>query len=228
MLVEVWSDVVCPWCYIGKRHLEEALAGFEHADTVEVRWRSFELDPNTPPHDEITWDLADHLASKFGMNRAQAMALNDRMAATAAKDGLEYHLDRARPANSFNAHRLVHIARGQGAEAAMQERLFRAYFTEGVLLDDTDELCRLAEDAGLDSEDVRVRLLAGDGADAVRADEREAAELGISGVPFFVIDRRYGISGAQPASVIAEVLEKSWRPNPSLSVIAGGDSAAGG
>ena len=217
MRIEVWSDIVCPWCYLGKRHLEQALDGFEHAETVGVSWRSFELDPSAPRHNHESGDLADRLASKFGVSRAEAQALNQRMEATARRDGLEYHLDSANPANSFDAHRLVHLARDWNAESAMQERLFRAYFTEGVVIDDIDELCRLASEVGLDGQVVGERLRSAEAADAVRAEEREASELGISGVPFFVIDRRYGVSGAQPAAVLREVVEKAWTADPTLA-----------
>lgn len=206
--VEIWSDVVCPWCYIGKRRFERALAAFEHRDEVEVRWRSFELDPRAPRAGDE--DQVQRLARKYGMTRDEALAAQARVTGVAAEEGLAYRLDVARPANTFDAHRLLHLAAEHGVQGAAEERLFAAYFTEGRRIGDPDTLVALAGEAGLDVAAAR-NVLQGDAyADAVAGDEREAAELGISGVPFFVIDRRYGVSGAQPADLIRSALERAW------------------
>jgi predicted DsbA family dithiol-disulfide isomerase len=206
--VEIWSDVVCPWCYIGKRRFESALAAFEHRDEVEVEWRSFELDPQAAP--DTGEDPVERLARKYGMTREDALAAHARVTGLAAQEGLTYRLDVARPANTFDAHRLLHLAAERGLQAAAEERLFAAYFTEGRSLGDPETLVALAVEVGVDEAAAR-EMLRGDAyADAVAGDEREASELGISGVPFFVIDRRYGISGAQPAELIGQALERAW------------------
>jgi predicted DsbA family dithiol-disulfide isomerase len=207
--VEIWSDVVCPWCYIGKRRFERALAGFEHRDEVEVRWRSFELDPRAP-RESGDEEPAARLARKYGMTVEQARAAQDRVTGLAAEEGLAYRLDAARPANTFDAHRLLHLAADRGVQAAVKEGLMAAYFTEARPIGDSETLVAVAAGAGLDEAAAR-EVLAGDAyAEDVAADEREAAALGISGVPFFVLDRRYGVSGAQPAELIAQALDRAW------------------
>ena len=206
MLVEIWSDVVCPWCYIGKRRFEAALRDFEHADEVEVVWRSFELDPDAPR--DRTIDLVDHLARKYGTDRDGASAMLHRVTATAAAEGLTYRLDRARRGSSFDAHRLLHAAAAQGKQPELGERLFLAYFAEGVAIADRDELRRLASEVGVDAAPLDdEQAFAAD----VRADEHAARELGIAGVPFFAIDRRVGVSGAQDPARILDALRTAWR-----------------
>ncbi|HKV85576.1 MAG TPA: DsbA family protein [Ktedonobacterales bacterium] len=208
MHVEIWSDVVCPWCYIGKRRFETALAQFPHRDEVEVTYRSFQLDPDAPSHSEGT--ITEALASKYGVSRAQAEAMNSRVSGIAAQEGLDYHLETARRANTFTAHRLIHFAGARGRQHEMKERLLRAYFTESADIGDIETLVRLAVEIGLEAEEVR-EALAGDAyADAVRADERRARMLGITGVPFFVIDEKYGVSGAQPAELFMDALTQAW------------------
>jgi predicted DsbA family dithiol-disulfide isomerase len=203
LTVEIWSDVVCPWCYVGKRRFEKALAAFEHRDEVELTWRSFQLDPHASREREGS--SAEHLARKYGMSVEQAEGTNAQMTALAASEGLEYHLDRTRGGNSFDAHRLIHLAADHGRQGAMQERLMRAYFTEGEPIGDLATLARLATEVGIEP------LADGDAyADAVRADEALAAQIGIRGVPYFVLDRRYGVSGAQPAELLLQALEKAW------------------
>jgi predicted DsbA family dithiol-disulfide isomerase len=202
--VEIWSDVVCPWCYVGKRRFEHALERFPHRDQVELTWRSFQLDPTAPP--ERTDSSAEHLARKYGMSLEQAEKSNAQMTDLAASEGLEYHLDRTRGGNSFDAHRLIHLAAAHGRQDAMKERLMRAYFTEGQAIGDRDTLVRLAGEVGIDP-----APLAGEAyADAVHADEELAARIGIRGVPYFVLDRRYGVSGAQPSELLLQALEKAW------------------
>jgi predicted DsbA family dithiol-disulfide isomerase len=205
LTVEIWSDVVCPWCYVGKRRFENALAGFEHRDEVQTVWRSFQLDPNAPP--ERTLSSAEHLAGKYGMSVEQAEQSNAQMTELAASEGLEYHLDRTRGGNSFDAHRLIQLAADHDLQDAMKERLMRAYFTEGEPVGDRETLIRLAADVGLDARAV----LEGEAyADAVHADVELAARIGIRGVPYFVLDRRFGVSGAQPAELLLQALERTW------------------
>jgi len=226
--VEIWSDVVCPWCYIGKRRFESALARFAHRDEVEVVWRSFELDPNAPRLRE--GDYADRLARKYGTTREQAVQMHERITATAADEGLSFRFDQARAGNTFDAHRLVHLAATSGIQDQVKERLMRAYFSEGEAIGDRDTLLRLVEEAGISADQARSVLSSDTYAADVRADEREAAELGITGVPFFVLDRRYGVSGAQPADVLLQALEQAWReahPIPQLTTVGatGGEAA---
>jgi predicted DsbA family dithiol-disulfide isomerase len=227
MQVEIWSDVVCPWCYIGKRKFEAALAAFDHRDDVAVTWRSYELDPGAPARRDLP--MVELLQKKYSMTEEQAVAANDRVTAIAAGVGLEYHLDRAAMGNTFDAHRLIHLAAAHGRGDAMKERLMAGYFTEGAAVGDTATLEQLAADVGLDTDEVRA-VLAGDAfADEVRDDERQASALGVSGVPFFVIDRAYGISGAQDPDVILGALERAWadtHPGRLVDAAPGDDGAA--
>ncbi len=206
MKVEIWSDVVCPWCYIGKRRFESALAQFDHE--VEVEWKSFELDPNAPTHRGPT---LEHLARKYGMTLEQAVQSHGRMTAVAAAGGLEYHLDETQGGNTFDAHRLLQAAKGVGLGDAMKERLMRAYFTDTEPIADRELLVRLGQELGL--ADAREVLESEAFAKEVRADEHEARLLGIGAVPFFVVDRYYGIEGAQPPVVILETLTRAAAPD---------------
>jgi predicted DsbA family dithiol-disulfide isomerase len=206
--VEIWSDIACPWCYVGKRRFEAALAAFEHRDEVAVTWRSFELDPQAPVARSV--DSATHLAQKYGMTRDEAVASQRKLAEVAAGDGLDMRFDLARGANTFDAHRLVQLAKAQDVQDAMKERLMRAYFTEGERIGDPEALTRLALEVGLGEEDVR-EVLAGERYAAdVRDDERTAMELGINAVPFFVVDRRIGAAGAHPPEALGELLRRGW------------------
>ncbi len=208
MKVEIWSDVVCPWCFIGKRRFETALDRFEHRADVEVEFRSFELNPNAEFQPEGT--LEEALARKYGVSLEQAHAMNARVVDAAAGEGLQYRFDIARRGNTFDAHRLIHLAAADGLQAAMKERLMAAYFMEGRAIGDRDTLVELAGEVGVDPGRARAALDSDEYADDVRADEREAAELGITGVPFFVINRRYGVSGAQPPEVMLKALAAGW------------------
>jgi predicted DsbA family dithiol-disulfide isomerase len=220
--VEIWSDIACPWCYVGKRRFEAALTGYEHRDDVTVTWRSFELDPGAPPERGVSG--AEHLAAKYGMSVEQAQARQAQLAALAAEDGLELRFDRVRGGNTFDAHRLVHLAAEHGKQDAMKERLMRAYLSEGELMSDAGTLVRLAGEVGLPEPEVR-ELLAGDRfAAAVRDDERTGAALGIRGVPFFVVDRQFGASGAQPPEALGELLRHAWEARSPLEVVTTGDS----
>jgi predicted DsbA family dithiol-disulfide isomerase len=208
MKIEIWSDIVCPWCYIGKRRFEAALAQFAHRAEVDVVWRNFELNPNAEYHPGER--LTDTLAQKFGMTPAQIEAMHDKMTSLAAAEGLEFHLDRAQPSNSFDAHRLLHLAARHDLQGALKERLMRAYFTAGLPIADRDTLVDLGTSVGLDPAEAR-EVLETDALTAeVRADERRAALFGIQGVPFFALDETYGISGAQSSSHILAVLEQAW------------------
>jgi predicted DsbA family dithiol-disulfide isomerase len=216
--VEIWSDVVCPWCYIGKRRFEAALAEFEHRDDVRVRWRSFELDP-AAPHERVG-ENAQRLAGKYGMTVEQARAGEQQVSDVAAGEGLGFRFDMLRSGNTFDAHRAVHLAESHGLQEATEERLMRAYFGEGELLSDHDTLVRLASEVGLEEAEVR-ELLAGERyAQEVRDDERTAGELGISAVPTFVIDRRLGASGAQPPDALLELLRQGWAKRSAASTLA--------
>lgn len=219
MKVEIWSDVVCPWCYIGKRRFEGALARFEHRNEVEVVYRSFELNPGSERAEPGT--LEERLSRKYGVSLEQARAMNVRVSDAAAGEGLEYHLDAARPGNTFDAHRLIHLAAAEGRQAEMKERLLAAYFTEGRAIGDRNALVALAAEVGIGPEAVRETLDSDAYAGDVRADEREAGALGITGVPFFVLDRRYGVSGAQPSDLLLRALQQAWAESRPLEVVAG-------
>jgi predicted DsbA family dithiol-disulfide isomerase len=222
--VEIWSDIACPWCYIGKRRFEAALAAYEHRDEVTVTWRSFELDPQGPP--ERTGDYAAHLARKYGMSREEAGAMHDRMTETAARDGLDFRFDIARAGNTFDAHRIVHLAAAHGAQDAMQERIMRAYLGEGELISDHATLERLAIEAGLPGDEARAVLASDRYAAEVRDDERTAAQFGINAVPFFVADRAIGASGAHPPEQLLELLRQARAANPPAAVAAAGETCA--
>lgn len=224
MQVEIWSDVVCPWCYIGKRRFEAALAQFAHRDAVRVIYRSFELDPHAPRASRMS--ASEVLARKYGVSLEQAAAMNERVSRMAAQEGLEYHLERARYANTFDAHRLIHLAAAHGLQEAAEERLMRAYFTEGEDVADAETLVRLLAEVGVEAEEARAALASDAYADAVRADLRRAAGFGIRGVPFFVIDEQYGISGAQPAEVLRQVLEQVWAETHPLTMAGASDGDA--
>ncbi|MBV9816821.1 MAG: DsbA family oxidoreductase [Solirubrobacterales bacterium] len=221
MEVEIWSDIACPWCYVGKRRFEAALAQFEHRDEVTVTWRSFELDPEAPPEQAGEW--TERLAGKYGMTREQAEASQRHMTEVAAAEGLEFRFDRARAGNTFDGHRLVHLAAEQGLQDAMKERLLRAYLSEGELIADADTLVRLGVEVGLPELAVR-DLLAGDRfADAVRDEELSAQRHGIAAVPTFLVDRRLGGSGAHPPEALLHLLRQAWESR-SPAIVTGGDT----
>lgn len=208
MQVEIWSDVVCPWCYLGKRRFEQALSDFEHRDDVQVVYRSFELDPAAPAG--VTTPTVDRLADKYGMTPAQASQAQRAMEKRAAGDGLTFRMGSLRSGNTRDAHRLIQLAKDRGRQPELVERLHRAYFTDEDSVFDHDALTRLGVEAGLDGDDIAV-VLAGDAyTDHVDTDEAMARAIGATGVPLFVIDRKYGISGAQPAETIKEVLDRAW------------------
>ena len=224
MKVEIWSDVVCPWCYIGKRRFEQALAGFAEREQVEVVWRAFELDPaavSSPPGAGGA-DLADRLAAKYGLPRPQAEQMLAATTATAAAEGLDYHFEHAVHANTADAHQVIHLGGVRGVQDAVKERLMRAYFSEGEAVGDREVLVRLAAGAGLDADEVRAALADQRYAAAVRDDQAEARALGICGVPCFVIARTYGISGAQPAEHLLQALRQAWSESHPLVPVGAG------
>ena len=208
MNVEIWSDVVCPWCYLGKRRFEQALAGFEHRGDVQVEYRSFELDPTAPA--DTTTPTVELLADKYGMSPAQASKAQREMEERAAGDGLTFRMGSLRRGNTRDAHRLIQLAKDRGRQEEMVERLHRAYFTEEDSVFDHEALTRLAVEAGLDRDEAASVLASDAYGEQVDTDEAMARALGATGVPLFVVDRKYGISGAQPADTITQVLERAW------------------
>ncbi|WP_415954178.1 DsbA family oxidoreductase [Streptomyces sp. KLOTTS4A1] len=227
MRVEIWSDIACPWCYIGKKRFEDGLAAFAHRDDVEIVHRSFELDPNRAKGE--TAPVIDLLAKKYGRSLDEARAMEEHVAANAHDEGLGYLTEGRDHGNTFDIHRLLHLAKDRGRQDALLDLAYRANFAEERSVYDPEVLLALAVEAGLDETEAR-EVLADEGAyaDAVRADEREAAELGASGVPFFVLDRRYGISGGQPAEVFTQALQQAWGERPPLAVIGQDDADACG
>lgn len=224
MDVEIWSDIACPWCYVGKRRFEAALERFEHKDEVTVTWRSFELDPNAPAERGVSH--AQLIARKYRMSEADAQARIDELTQVAAGDGLELRFDRARSGNTFDGHRLIHLAAEHGRQDVAKERLLRAYLSDGELIADHATLQRIGEELGLPADEVAQTLASDRFADAVRAEEELAYGFGCQGVPFFVVDRRMGASGAHPPEDLLALLRKGWdarEPQP-VTVVAEGDA----
>ncbi|HEY7592266.1 MAG TPA: DsbA family oxidoreductase [Actinophytocola sp.] len=206
--VDIWSDVVCPWCYLGKRRFEVALAKFDHRDAVRVRWRSFELDPGTPARSDVL--VPDMLRAKMGLSEAQVEESLEHVTSLAAADGLAYRLAEARPVNTFDVHRLMHLADSIDAGDAMREGLMRAYTSEAADLSDPEVLLDLAADAGLAPDAVAGLLARDDFAAEVREDEALARQLGIRAVPAFVFVGRYLVSGAQSVEIFGAALTRAW------------------
>ncbi len=229
MRVEIWSDIACPWCYVGKARFEKALAAFPHREDVEVVHRSFELDPGRAKGDVES--VLTMLTRKYGMSEAQAEAGEDNLGAQAAAEGLDYRTRGRDHGNTFDMHRLLHLAKQRGRQDELIQALYRANFAEerSVFAEGDERLVELATGAGLDAAEVRAVLADPEAyADAVREDEREAAELGANGVPFFVLDRKYGVSGAQPAEVFAQALGQAWGERAPLKPTAQGEAEACG
>ncbi len=208
--IDVWSDIACPWCYVGKRRLERALADFPHREEVDVVWHAFELDRNAPKIRDTSVSYAARLASKYGCSNSEAQGMIDRMTNTAKADGLEFNFEKIRSGNTFDAHRVIHLAKEHGVQGAVKERLLRAYMSEGEALGDHEVLARLGGEAGLDPALVREVLASDRFTEDVRADEREAEEVGVRGVPFFVLGERYAVSGAQPAELLLRAITEAW------------------
>lgn len=208
--IDVWSDIACPWCFVGKKRLETALAQFPNASNVRVTWHSFELDPGAKAQRDPDISSAAHLAKKYGKTFHEAEMMLQRMTEVGAAEGIEFRFDRVRGGNTFDAHRLLHHAQRHNVQTAMKERLLVAYFGEGKSLSDRGTLASLAAEVGLDQEAVSEMLASDQYTTEVRQDENNARQLGISGVPFFVIGSRYGVSGAQPADALLQVIRKAW------------------
>jgi predicted DsbA family dithiol-disulfide isomerase len=208
MRVEIWSDVVCPWCYLGKRRFERALDSFAHAGEVEVTYRSFELDPSAPK--DMTTPTVRMLASKYRMTAEQARDAQRQMEQRAVQDGLIFRMSDLRSGNTRDAHRLLHLAKDRDRQADLVERLHRGYFTEQLPIFDHAVLTKLAVEAGLDRNEAADVLASEDYGPAVETDEAMASTLGVTGVPFFVIDRRFAFSGAQPAEAVTKLLDEVW------------------
>jgi len=224
MRIEIWSDVVCPWCYIGKRHLESALESFAHRDEVEIVYRSFELDPSAPQVPVET--TVESLARKFGTDVPGARELMKRADGAAASVGLEFHHADAPHARTVDAHRLLHLALEEGRQAELKEALLAAYFTRGDNVGDHDVLRKVAVDAGLDPGRVDEVLASEEFTDAVHADVEQARAYGATGVPFFVVDQKYGVSGAQPTEVFGQLLDRAWADSHPVIQLVGGPEAA--
>ncbi|MER6349714.1 DsbA family oxidoreductase [Streptomyces sp. NPDC001595] len=224
MRVEIWSDIACPWCYVGKARFEKALAAFPHRDQVEVVHRSFELDPGRAKGD--TGPVIPMLARKYGMSEAQAQAAEDNLGTQAAAEGLAYRTHGRDHGSTFDMHRLLHHAKEYGRQGELIQLLYEANFAEErSVFDDTERLVEIAAAAGLDADEARTVLADPEAyAAEVRADEQEAADLGANGVPFFVLDRKYGVSGAQPAEVFTQALTQAWGERSPLTLLDQGDA----
>lgn len=209
--IQVWSDIACPWCYVGKRRIEAAIEAF--GKPVEMTWRAFELDPSAPKVIDTSISYAERLAKKYGSSMAQAEGMIHRMTETAKADNLDFRFDIIKPGNTFVAHRLLHLALERGIQDAVKERFLLGYMSEGKAIGDKATLSELATQAGLDADEVASLLASDTYAREVRADQNEARALGITGVPFFLIGR-YGVSGAQPAAALLEVLNRAWAELP--------------
>lgn len=207
MKVEIWSDIMCPFCFIGKRKFETALAQFAGKEQVEIVWKSFQLQPGLIT--DTSKNISEHLAEVKGLSVEQAQKMYQQLAETGKSVGVEFNVDKIVVANTFKAQNLVHIAKAQGKQNEMEERLFEAYFTEGKNVDDIPTLINLATEAGLTLDGIKEALENESYANKVRTDIAEAQQIGVRGVPFFVFDRKYAVSGAQDPSVFLETLEKA-------------------
>jgi protein disulfide-isomerase len=207
--IQIWSDIMCPFCYIGKRRIEEALTLFEHKEAVEIEWKSFQLDAGFIPSPED--NVIEHLAEKYEKDTAWAQTMVDNMAENAKTAGLDFHFEKAVLANSHNAHRLLHLAKKHNLANELEELLFKAYLTEGKDLNNLNTLRELGIEAGLEAEAVAQVLHSDAYSTAVKQDIQEANSIGVQGVPFFVFDNKYAISGAQPATAFLQTLEKVWQ-----------------
>jgi len=207
--IQIWSDIMCPFCYIGKRRIEEALQNFKHKDSVTIEWKSFQLDANfiAAPDDNII----DHLAEKYRKDTDWAQTMIDNMTQNAKNAGLDFHFEKAILANSFHAHRLLHLAKKYNLANELEELLFKAYLTDGKNVNDLDTLSKLGKEVGIDSEEIKQVLESNEYTKEVQQDIEQAQSIGVQGVPFFVFDNKYAISGAQPATTFLQTLERVWQ-----------------
>lgn len=224
--LDVWSDIACPWCYIGKRRLEAALLQFSQQDAVQITWRSFELNPSAPRESDER-GYAERLAQKYGTSLREAEGMIERVSEAAKAEGIEFNHEIIRPSNTFDAHRLLHLAKTVGLQDATKERLFRAYFCEGHRMSDHAALMQLGKEVGLDSEVMREALSADRYSEGVRSDEADAQRLGIRAVPCFVFAERFGLSGAQPKEVLLRALEQTWQESVKTQTTFAEDAARG-
>lgn len=208
MKIEIWSDVVCPFCYIGKRKLEKALDKFPLKDQVEIEWKSFQLNPEEKTNPSI--NTLEHLAQSKGWSMDQTREITSNVVEMAKEQGLEFDFEKAKVANTKNAHRLIHFSKQQGKGGEMKERLLKAYFSDGENVDDPNTLIKLGAEIGLNESEIKSMLASNQFDDAVDQDIYESRLIGVRGVPFFVLDRKFGISGAQPDEVFEETIEKAW------------------
>ena len=223
MKVEIWSDIVCPFCYIGKRKFETALADFAGKEKVEIEWKSFQLDPEMDNKEGL--NVHEYLGKRKGGTPADGKRMNDGMTAAAAEVGLQYDFDNGIINNTMNAHRLLHWAKAAGLQNELKERIFKAYYTEGIDTANIAELVRLAKETGLDPVQARKVLEENLYVNEVLQDQQEAAELGVQGVPFYVFNRKYAVSGAQPSEVFAQVLNKVLAEEKTALIIEQGEGS---
>lgn len=216
MKVEVWSDIVCPFCYIGKRNYEAALEQFADSNNVEIEWHSFQLDPTISANTEEKLNVYQYLADRKGISYEESVKMHQAVIQTAKAAGLTYNLDKAIITNSYDAHKMIQLAKTKGLGDVAEERLFLAYFTEGVDVGDPLQLLKLGIEIGLVAEEITAAIESDEYAYKVKQDIQEAQSIGVTGVPFFVFNRKYAISGAQPSSLFLQTLEQSfkeWRPD---------------
>lgn len=206
--IEIWSDIQCPFCYIGKRKIEKALESFEEKDNVEIEWKSYQLDPEAKSQPGVS--MYDYLAQRKGQTREWSVAMHKNVTDMAKENGLDYHFEKVVLANSYNAHRLIQLAKINKLGGEAEDRIFKAYFTEGKDIADKETLLDLGKEIGLNEDDIKTVLNSDKFGDNVRADIEEAFAIGVKGVPFFVFDRNYAVSGAQPVEVFTETLNKSF------------------
>ena len=209
MKIKIWSDIMCPFCYIGKRNFENALAQFGRAYELEIEWKSFQLDPTIPKMKQRV-DVYEYLATSKGISIEDSKAMHENVVRMAKSVGLEYNFDRAVIANSFDAHRLIQFAKTKGLGDEIEETLFAAYFTNGLDMSDLDTLAEIGSSIGLSPVELETILNSEDFSSEVQNDILEAQKYGVRGVPYFVLDDKYAISGAQPSSVFLEALEKTF------------------
>ena len=217
MKIEIWSDIACPWCFIGKRRFETALEGFEHKDQIDVEWRSYQLDPTLPEHYDGT--ETEYLSRMKGMPQDQVKQMFGHVTAQAAGEGLNYDFDSVVVANSFTAHRFLHLAKEHGVMDQAKEALLSGHFEQGKDIGDAEYLVGIGVELGIPETEIRETLAGDRFAAEVRADIAEARALGVNGVPFFVLDRKYGISGAQPAEAFAQAIRQAWNERSPLTVL---------
>lgn len=227
MIIEIWSDIMCPFCYIGKRHYENALKQFAGKNNIELKWKSYLLDPETPLEFEKPLNVYEYLAERKGISLAQSIKMHEHVVAMAKQTGLDYQLDKLVVANMAKAHRVIQFAKKKGLADLIEENMFKAYFTEGKNLADDDVLVIIGIASGLTKEEVITALTDDLYAYEVDQDIQEARAIGLTGVPFFVFDRKYAISGAQPTEAFLNTLNKSYKewlasnPQPGLQITSG-------